>query len=548
MAPVESDRRAPTASRQGIAMHGSLIIAEVSQLLAALIGVVGILLGGILGVMAVRILGGQTLTAAKDEAVQIKRLAEAEAQTTIERAEVEAQKRALSERDRVESELQKQRDDFREQERRLAKREDQHERKLEALALKEDRLAKESEALDARAKKLLDKEAESEALIQQQKDALLRVTDMTREQAEQRLLSIIEQDVKETAAQIVRSNIEQAQADGRNKAQEIILNAIQRYAGEFATESTVRTIPIPSDDIKGRIIGREGRNIRAIQQLTGVDIIVDDTPGVIVVSCFDKVRQTIAAEALLKLVEDGRIHPTRIEEVVAKVKADIERRIVQYGREAAEELKVPKLHEKLVEAMGRLAFRTSFGQNVLKHSIEVAYFSQIIADQLGLDGRLAKRCGFLHDIGKAMDQDMEGTHPKIGAEFAKRYGERDAVLNAIEGHHADVPATTFYTPIVMAADALSGARPGARRESLERYIQRLEQLQDIAMSMDGVDEAYAIQAGREVRVMVNAKKISDDTAFYIAKQIADRVSAEMTFPGEIKVTVLRETRAVELAR
>lgn len=529
-------------------MHGSLIIAEVHPMVAALAGVVGVLIGGVIGVMAVRILGGQTLSNAKEEAAQIKRLAEAEAQTTIERAEVEAQKRALSERDRVETELQKQRDDLREQERRLAKREDQHERKLEALTLKEERLAKESEDLQTQAARLTEKHAEVDAVIEKQKEALLRVTDMSREQAEQKLLSLIEQDVRENAAQIVRASIEEAQTEARNKSQEIILSAIQRYAGEFAAESTVRTIPIPSDDIKGRIIGREGRNIRAIQQLTGVDLIVDDTPGVIVVSCFDKVRQTIAAEALLKLVEDGRIHPTRIEEVVAKVKADIERRIVQYGRDAVDELKIPKVHEKMVEAMGRLAFRTSYGQNVLKHSIEVAYFSQIIADQLGLDGRLAKRCGFLHDIGKAMDQEMEGTHPKIGAEFAKRYGERDAVLNAIEGHHGDVPATTFYTPIVMAADALSGARPGARRESLERYIQRLEQLQDIAMSMEGVDEAYAIQAGREVRVMVDAKKVTDDTAFYIAKKIADRVSAEMTFPGEIKVTVLRETRAVELAR
>ncbi|TVQ75969.1 MAG: DUF3552 domain-containing protein, partial [Phycisphaeraceae bacterium] len=272
-------------------MHGSLIIAEVHPMVAALAGVVGVLIGGVIGVMAVRILGGQTLSHAKEEATQIKRLAEAEAQTTIERAEVEAQKRALSERDRVESELQKQRDDLREQERRLAKREDQHERKLEALTLKEERLAKESEDLQARTARLTEKHAEIDALIEKQKEALLRVTDMSREQAEQKLLSIIEQDVQEDAAQIVRTSIETAQSDGRNKAQEIILNAIQRYAGEFAAESTVRTIPIPSDDIKGRIIGREGRNIRAIQQLTGVDLIVDDTPGVIVVSCFDKVRQ-----------------------------------------------------------------------------------------------------------------------------------------------------------------------------------------------------------------------------------------------------------------
>jgi ribonuclease Y len=323
---------------------------------------------------------------------------------------------------------------------------------------------------------------------------------------------------------------------------------VQRYAGEHVAESTVRTIPIPSDDMKGRIIGREGRNIRAIEKATGVDIIVDDTPGVIVVSCFDKVRQAVAAESLLKLIQDGRIHPSRVEEVVEQVRKEMEERIAKYGRDAVMEANLRNVHPKVSEAMGRLQFRTSFGQNVLRHSIEVAYICQMIADQLGLNGTIARRCGFLHDIGKAMDQEQEGTHPKIGFEFAKQYGEKEPVLNAILGHHGDVPSTSFYTPIVMAADAISGARPGARRESLEKYIQRLEQLQGIALEQPGVEEAYAIQAGREVRVMVDARRVSDDDAFLIAKKIADKVSAEMTFPGEIKVTVLRETRAVEVAR
>lgn len=324
--------------------------------------------------------------------------------------------------------------------------------------------------------------------------------------------------------------------------------AIQRYAGEHAAESTVRTIPIPSDDIKGRIIGREGRNIRAIEKATGVDLIVDDTPGVIVVSCFDKVRQTVAAEALMKLIEDGRIHPARVEEVVAQVQREIDERILKYGRDAVLELKLRNVQPKITEAMGRLHFRTSYGQNILKHSIEVAFISQLIADQLGLDGALARRCGFLHDIGKALDHEMEGPHPRIGMEFARLHGEREPVLNVIGGHHGDIPATSFYTPIIMAADAISGARPGARRESLEKYIQRLDQLQGIALENEGVEEAFAIQAGREVRVMVDAKKVSDDQAYDIARRIAEKVSAEMTFPGEIKVTVLRETRAVEIAR
>jgi ribonuclease Y len=324
--------------------------------------------------------------------------------------------------------------------------------------------------------------------------------------------------------------------------------AVQRYATEHTQESTVRAVALPSDDIKGRIIGREGRNIRAIEKATGVDIIVDDTPGVIVVSCFDKVRQAVAVESLERLIADGRMHPSRIEEVVEKVKSEIEGKIIQFGKDAILEANLRGIHPKISEAMGKLRYRTSYGQNVLRHSIEVGYLCQIIAEQLGLDGALARRCGFLHDIGKAMDHEMEGGHPKIGMDFAKQYGEKDPVLNAIGGHHADIPSTSFYTPIVMAADAVSSARPGARRESMEKYVQRLNELQDIAMGFRGVTEAYAIQAGREVRVMIDAARVGDDEAYLIAHDIAKRVSEQMTFPGEIKVTVLRETRAIEIAR
>jgi ribonuclease Y len=324
--------------------------------------------------------------------------------------------------------------------------------------------------------------------------------------------------------------------------------AIQRYASEHTSESTVRTVAIPSDDMKGRIIGREGRNIRAIEKATGVDIIVDDTPGVIVVSCFDKVRQAVAVESLERLIADGRMHPSRIEEVVERVKTEVSEKVIKAGKDAVLEMNLRGIHPKVSEAMGKLHYRTSYGQNVLRHSVEVGFLSQIIADQLGLDGTLARRCGFLHDIGKAMDHEMEGGHPKIGMDFARQFGEKEPVLNAIGGHHGDIPSTSFYTPIVMAADAVSGARPGARRESMEKYVQRLTELQDIALSFKGVTEAYAIQAGREVRVMLDAAKVDDDEAYLIAHQIAKRVSDEMTFPGEIKVTVLRETRAIEIAR
>ncbi len=511
-------------------------------------GGIGLVVGVIAGAFGLRLIAGQTLARAREEAERIREIAEAEAKTAAERAEIDAQKKILTEREKFESEIQGEREELRQQEKRLAKREDQYERKNDALVLKEERLSGEAKELEAKSKAAEQKGAELDALLDKQKEELLRVAGMSEDEARDRVLRVIEEQSKDEAAAIVRHTTEQAQADSRDQAREIILSAVQRYAGEFAADATTRVIQIPSDDMKGRIIGREGRNIRAIEKATGVDLIVDDTPGVILVSCFDKVRQAIAAEALTQLIEDGRIHPTRVEELVEKVRSEFDERITKHGRNAVSELKLRRVHPKVSDAMGRLHYRTSYGQNVLQHSLEVASISGMIADLLGLDGRIAKRCGFLHDIGKAMDHEAEGTHPQIGYDFAKQHGESEPVLNAILGHHGDVPATSFYTPVVMAADALSGARPGARRESLERYIKRLEQLQDIALGEQGVEEAHAIQAGREVRVMVNAQRVSDDHAFMIAKRIADRVSDEMTFPGEIKVTVLRETRAVELAR
>ena len=310
------------------------------------------------------------------------------------------------------------------------------------------------------------------------------------------------------------------------------------------SEMTVRSVRIPSDDMKGRVIGREGRNIRALEQATGVDILIDDTPGVISVSCFDPIRRAIAGKVLEKLVSDGRVHPSRIEEVVESVKTDIHEKIIQAGNDAVMETNIRGLHPKIIEAAGKMHFRTSYGQNVLRHSVEVAFLCQVIADELGLDGELARRCGFLHDIGKAMDHEIEGTHPQIGMDFCRKYGEKaEAVLNAVAGHHGDIPATTPYTPIVMAADAVSSARPGARRESMEMYVKRLEQLESIAKEQQGVSESHAIQAGREIRVIVDAKSVSDGEAFSMSKRIAQRIEEEMTFPGEIKVTVLREIRA-----
>ncbi|MBL0921010.1 MAG: ribonuclease Y [Phycisphaerales bacterium] len=527
---------------------GFFTLADLSPAAGAGIGAGALIVGALLGFVLFRILTGQTIGKAKAEAEQLIRVAKAEADAQARQVELEAEKRVNEARSRLESETESRRSELREDERRLKKREDTLDHKLEGIAQKEEALAKAGEAVKARDARLAQKEQEVENIIRRQNDELLRISEWSRDQARAALLERVEEEARMDAARIVRKITEDAQSEAKEKAREITVMAIQRYASEHTSESTVRSVAIPSDDMKGRIIGREGRNIRAIEKATGVDILVDDTPGVIAVSSFDKVRQAVAVEALEKLVADGRVHPTRIEEVVEQVRKEMDERIQKLGRDAVLEANIRSVHPKVREAMGKLHFRTSYGQNVLRHSMEVAYISQLIADQLGMDGSVARRCGFLHDIGKAMDHEMEGGHPKIGMDFARQHGEKEPVLNAIGGHHGDIAATSFYTPIVMAADAISGARPGARRESLERYIQRLEHLQAIALDHKGVTEAYAIQAGREVRVMVDAQNVTDDEAAFIAKRIADKVSEEMTFPGEIKVTVLRETRAIEIAR
>ncbi|MCC6429030.1 MAG: ribonuclease Y [Phycisphaerales bacterium] len=508
----------------------------------------GLVVGALVALGISRALGLASLSQAKADARRFRDQAQSDARTEAEKFRLDAERGLMERKERAEKELEQARGEFRENERRLAKREDLVDRKEETLTFKEQTLSRQADSFKQREEKIGLKETETDRVLQEQKDKLYRIADLTPAAAKELLLERVENEARQEAAKVARKIVEDAEHEAKAKAREITLMAVQRYAGEHSSESTVRTVEIPSDDMKGRIIGREGRNIRAIEKATGVDIIVDDTPGVIVVSCFDKIRQAVAVEALNRLIADGRMHPSRIEEVVDKVRSEIGEKVIKAGKDAVIEANLRGVHPKVIEAMGKLHYRTSFGQNVLRHSIEVGYLCQIIADQLGLDGTIARRCGFLHDIGKAMDQEMEGGHPKIGMDFAKQYGEKEPVLNAIGGHHADIPSTSFYTPIVMAADAVSSARPGARRESMEKYVQRLTDLQDIALNFKGVQEAYAIQAGREVRVMIDAARVGDDEAFLIAHQIAKRVSEEMTFPGEIKVTVLRETRAIEYAR
>jgi len=539
-------------------MEGYLTLMSVSGIAWAMAGL-GLVLGAAATWAINRFTFGGVIKRAREEAEGILARARDEAETTRKQIELDARAAATDRRETFEKEMEATRAELRDQEKRLTNREDNLDRKLDTLEKKEKYLEERENKLEQQQAQVKAREAELEELVEkqralleaserEQKQITLRLSGLGEEEARRQCLRRMEDDVKHEASQLIQRETALAEEQARERARKITLQAIQRYAAEHTAESTARTVDLPSDDMKGRVIGREGRNIRAFEAATGVDVIVDDTPGVVVVSCFDPVRRAIAAESMTTLIDDGRIHPTRIEEVVGQVREEMAERVIQYGKDAAIEADVHGLHAKIIEAMGKLHYRTSYGQNILQHALEVAYLAQVIADELGLDGTLARRCGFLHDIGKAMDHDTEGGHPQIGMEFARRHGEKEAVLNAIGGHHNDIPATTPYTPIVMAADTISGSRPGARRETLERYVKRLEQLESIAMGKRGVKSAFAIQAGREVRVVVDPEGIDDEACRVLARQLAREVSEEMTFPGEIQITVLREMRTVEYAK
>ena len=466
----------------------------------------------------------------------------------VKAAEVDAKAEFINRREEIDAESRKAKNEVREQEKRLTKREDNLDRKLDTLGSKEKAIETASKKLENRETGITEREEDLDNVLVEQRDTLLHITGLSADEAKRVLLNRIEREVEQEAAALVHRHLSEAKETAENKARDIIITAIQRYAAEQTCDSTVSTVAIPSDEMKGRVIGREGRNIRAFERATGVDLIVDDTPGVVVVSAFNPVRREVARLSLERLIQDGRIHPARVEEVVEEFHKEVERRIMEFGKKASLEANVGGLHTKQIDLIGRLNYRTSYGQNVLRHSIEVAYLCQVMADELNLDGTLARRAGLLHDIGKAVDHEVEGGHPAIGADICKRFNERPEVLNAIAGHHGDIEATNPYTILVMAADAISAARPGGRRESLERYIKRLEALEGIATDFEGVRNAYAIQAGREVRVMVDTKRIDDKMATKMARDIAKRIEEEMTYPGEIKVTVLREVRAIEYAR
>ena len=495
------------------------------------------------------------LARAREESAKAAETALRDAQSRAREIEVAAKADQLRNKEEAEAEVEAEWDKLNGQEARLAKREDalanreaSLDRKSDTLSYKEKQIEQQSTGLTLREKTIAVKETDLQSILDEQKQRLLSLAGLTADEAKGLLLKRVEAEVAGESATIVQKAVDRATDEAKQKARQIILMAIQKYAAEQTSEHTVSSVPLGDEAMKGRVIGKEGRNIRAFEKETGVDVIIDDTPNVVTVSCFDPVRREVARASMEKLVVDGRIHPGRIEEVVAESNAEMDERLVELGKQAATEAHLPAIPPQAFPLLGRLHFRTSYSQNVLKHSLEVAYLCQVMADELGLDGGLARRAGLLHDLGKAMDHEQEGGHPALGADFLRKLGEPEAVVNAAAAHHGDVPASTPYTPLVMAADAISASRPGARRESLERYVKRLTDLENVATAFDGVRQAFAIQAGREVRVIADARRLDDRASSKLARDIAARVQQELAYPGEIKVTVLREVRSVEYAR
>jgi len=485
---------------------------------------------------------------AESEARELIRKAELEVDNRRREGELEIKEMALKQQAESERELRNLRTELHERERLLDKRQDALEEQAEQVRKQEKMVESTQRKLTERIQDMNHRKEELSKLMDLQRQTLHELSGLNRDEATHRLLEILDAQLQKETGAIIIAHERKLNEICETKTREVLLTSIQRFAAAHTAETTTSTVGIPNDEMKGRIIGREGRNIRAFEKATGVDVIIDDTPGVVIVSAFDTIRREVARIALDKLIADGRIHPTRIEEVVAATQKELERHVQKLGEQACMEAEVMGLHERLVNLLGRLQFRTSYSQNVLRHSIEVAFIAGMLADEIGLDGKLARRCGLLHDIGKAADHEMEGGHPKIGGDLLRRYNERPEVIHAAIGHHDDLRLDNPYTVLVAAADACSASRPGARRETLERYVKRMEELESIANKFPGVEQAYAIQAGRELRVIVNAKETTDETAAKICHDIATAFEQQLTYPGEIKVTVLRETRHVELAR
>jgi ribonucrease Y len=510
-----------------------------------------LILGAVLGFAGSQLLrekvARQKLSDTEEKAKLILESAEQKAESLIKEAQIEAKDRLFRMKSDFDAETAATRNELKTLEKRLISKEENIDKKHEQVELQTRENARLERELQVREVEIANSEKKYNLLIEEQTHQLEVISGMTAEGAKELLMQSMENEARHDGARTIKRIIAEAKEEADKEAKKIMATAIQRYAGDFVAERTVSVVQLPDDEMKGRIIGREGRNIRALESATGIDLIIDDTPEAVILSGFNPVRREVARLSLLRLIEDGRIHPARIEDVVKKVEQEVEQTIKEAGNQAAFDLGVHGISAELVKYIGRLKFRTSYAQNVLQHSIEVGFLCGAMAAELGLNIKLAKRMGLLHDIGKAIDHEVDGSHAEIGARMAKKYGESPKVVHSIAAHHEDVPPETVYDILVQAADSLSGARPGARKELLENYIKRLEDLEGIARSFKGVANAYAIQAGRELRVIVDGGKITDDDSILLSKDIVKKIEETLTFPGQIRVTVIRETRAVEYA-
>lgn len=504
--------------------------------------------GGAAGVVVRQRMDAARLGSAEDMAKQLVDAARKQAESLTREAQLQAKDRVLQAQAEWEQEARELRRELQAQEKRLIQREENLDRKDLALQEREKEVQERDRELSQLQVQTQQLQQQAQDLVQKRQSALEEISGLSAEEALKRLMAGLESQARHDAAKRIKQIEDEARENADKKAKEILSLAIQRYAGDYVAEKTVSVVPLPSDEMKGRIIGREGRNIRAIEAATGIDLIIDDTPEAVIISGFNPVRREVARLALERLVTDGRIHPARIEEIVRKAEEDVNQSIRESGEQATFDVGVHGIHPEIIKLIGRLKYRTSYGQNILKHSLEVAFLCGIMAAELGINVKQAKRAGLLHDLGKAVDHEVEGSHALIGADLARKYGEAPEIVHAIAAHHEEEKPTTILAVLVQAADALSGARPGARREMLETYVKRLEELEKIGTSFEGVEGCYAIQAGREIRVMVSSEAVSDAHAHVLAREIANKIEEQMTYPGQIKVNVIRETRAVDYAR